>query len=154
MTLKEQIYKYLQTQRLMTIATYGEEPWIANVYYLVDEDLNLYFMSKNFRQHCQDIKENPNVACAIADSSQPIYKPQKGIQLNGKTKVVNTFEKIKWAAKLWNKLIAQGKGEKIDPKKFVEAAVSSIYKVAPTKIKFFNTELWPKEQFQVLQLTR
>jgi len=40
--IKDEIDKYLKTQRLMY-----KNPWIANVYYIHDSNLNLYFLSKN-----------------------------------------------------------------------------------------------------------
>ena len=57
--IKNEIDKYLKTQRLMSVATFYKNPWIANVYYIHDSDLNLYFLSKNWREHCVAIKENP-----------------------------------------------------------------------------------------------
>ncbi len=152
MTLKQEIDKYLKTQRLMSVATYGDMPWIANVYYIHDSDLNLYFLSKDWREHCKAIEVNNKVAVAVADSSQPIYRPQKGIQISGTAKSVNTISSLKWMFKMWNKLIAGSKGEKLsDPKKFIDAGLSKIYRITPKRIKFFNTELWPKEQFKILE---
>ncbi len=52
MNLKKEIDTYLKSQRLMSIATYGDFPWIANVYYGHDPELNLYFLSK----HCKAIE--------------------------------------------------------------------------------------------------
>ncbi len=106
MNLKKEIDEYLKTQRLMSVATYGEYPWIANVYYVHDSDLNLYFLSKHWREHCKAIELNSKVAVAIADSSQPIYKPQIGLQISGTAAQVNIISSLKWMFKMWNKLIA------------------------------------------------
>lgn len=153
MDLKKQIDNYLKTQRLMSVATYGDYPWIANVYFIHDKDLNLYFLSKHWREHCVAIEKNPKVAVAIVDSHQLIYKPQIGIQLYGTAKSVSAISKLEWMFKIWNKLIAGSKGEKLaDPKKFMDAGVSKVYKITPKRIKFFNTNLWSKEQFKVLEL--
>lgn len=152
MELKQEIEKYLRTQRLMSVATYGKNPWIANLYYIHDSDLNLYFLSKNWREHCQAIEINNKVAVAIADSHQPIYKPQKGLQIYGEAKSVNIISRLEWMFKMWNKLISGSKGEKlIDPKKFLDAGTSKVYKITPKRIKFFNTELWPKDQSKILE---
>jgi len=152
MNLKHEIDHYLKTQSLMSVATYGDIPWIANVYYVHDADLNLYFLSKNWREHCKAIEINNNVAVAIADSSQPIYRPQKGLQISGTAQSVNLVSSLQWMFKMWNKLIAGSKGEKLtDPKKFVDAGLSKVYKITPKRIKFFNTELWPKDQFKILE---
>ncbi len=152
MDLKKEINNYLKTQKLMSVATRGEYPWIANLYYVHDDELNLYFLSKHHREHCVALKTDNRVAVAIADSHQPIYKPQKGIQLHGIAEEVNLLDKLEWMFKMWNKLIAEDKGEKLsDPKKFLEAGLSRVYKITPKRIKFFNTELWPKEQTQVFE---
>lgn len=153
MSLQNEIDKYLGTQKLMSVATFGGTPWIANVYFVHDKELNLYFLSKHWREHCLAIEKNNQVAVAIADSHQPIFKPQKGIQVMGTAKSVNVISSLEWMFKMWNKLIAQSKGERLtDPKKFLEARTSKIYKITPKRIKFFNTELWPKDQFNVLDL--
>ncbi|MBI3366174.1 hypothetical protein HY041_00915, partial [Candidatus Roizmanbacteria bacterium] len=118
-----------------------------------DSDLNLYFLSKHWREHCKAIEENNKVAVAIADSRQPIYKPQKGVQISGTAKSVSIISRLEWMLKMWNKLIAGSKGERLtDPKKFLDAGLSKVYKITPYRIKFFNTELWPKEQFKILEL--
>ncbi|HCR36110.1 TPA: hypothetical protein DIU22_03665 [Candidatus Woesebacteria bacterium] len=150
--IKNEIDKYLKTQRLMSVATFYKNPWIANVYYIHDSDLNLYFLSKNWREHCVAIKENPSVSVAIADSKQLIFESKKGLQIYGIAKPLNSMAKISWIFKMWNKLISGEKGEKLaNPKEFIEAGTSSIYKITPKRIKFVNTELWPKEQSQVLE---
>ena len=153
MNLKQEINSYLKTETLMAVATYGNSPWIANVYYVHDEDLNLYFLSKTFREHCKAIEEDPRAAVAIADSSQPIFEPQKGIQLSGTAEQVHNVERLNWMFKMWNKLVSQGKGETLtDPKAFLDAGISAVYKITPTRIKFFNTELWPEEQIKELNM--
>lgn len=136
----------------MAVATYGKTPWIANVYYIHDENLNLYFLSKSWRKHCRAIEKNSRVAVTIADSHQPIYKPQKGLQIWGTAKPVSLVSSLQWMFRMWNKLIAGSQGEKlVNPKKFLEAGTSKIYKITPQRIKFFNTFLWQKEQFKVLE---
>lgn len=152
MDLKSEINEYLKTQRLMAVATYGKSPWIANVYYVHDTELNLYFISKQIREHCQAIEADNRVTVAIADSHQPIYKPQKGIQISGMAASVNIISQLEWMFKMWNKLVAGAEGEKLtDPQKFLDAGLSKVYKITPSRIKFFNTELWPKEQSQILE---
>lgn len=152
-TLKQQIFEYLSTQRLMSVATYGDYPWIANVYYVHDKDLNLYFVSKKTREHCVAFEKNENVAVAIADSHQPLKPPQLGIQLHGTAYAVNVLEQLEWMFKMWNKLIAPDPGEFMEnPKAFLDKGLASVYKITPKRIKFFNTGLWPKEQCQVLEL--
>ena len=54
--------------------------------------------------------------------------------------------------KMWNKLISGEKGEKLtNPKQFIDAGTSSVYKITPKRIKFVNTKLWPKDQAQLVE---
>ncbi len=155
MDLKDEINEYLKTQRLMAVATYGKSPWIASVYYVHDNDLNIYFLSKRWREHCQSIESDNRVTVAVADSHQPIYKPQKGLQISGTAQSVNIVSRLEWMFKMWNKLITGNEGEKLsEPRKFLDAGLSKVYKITPHRIKFFNTELYPKEQFKVLELNK
>lgn len=136
---KQKLWNYLQTQHLMALATKGKDMWIASVYYAVDKDFNFYFVSGPKSQHCQDIEKNPEVACAIADSSQPNGSKEKiGVQMRGKIKMVTNLVELTKAITLWNK--ANPGAEKwISLKNIREKAVSSrIYKIVPQRIKFFN----------------
>ncbi|MCD8507476.1 pyridoxamine 5'-phosphate oxidase family protein [Candidatus Woesebacteria bacterium] len=67
----------------MVLATYGEHPWIATLYYSSDEELNVYFLSNPETLHCKQIVENPHVALSIADSPQEPSSKKKGIQIYG-----------------------------------------------------------------------
>jgi uncharacterized protein YhbP (UPF0306 family) len=152
--LKTLIYEYLKTQRLMQVATYGEHPWIANIFYVHDEDLNLYFVSKKTEKHSIDIAKNPNVSVAIADSHQLLHLPLKGIQLYGTCESVNIINKLEWMFKIWNRLIAEEKEDKLsNPKEFLENGFANVYKIKPKKIQYYNTEIFNKpEKFRVLEM--
>ena len=56
------LLKYLKTQTLTSLATFGKEPWICSVYFVVDDDLNFYFVSSPDSQHSKDIEKNKSVA--------------------------------------------------------------------------------------------
>lgn len=143
--LQKNIFDYLQTQKLMSITSVGEHPWPAIVYFIANEDLELYFLSHPDDLHCQQIKNNPQVACAIYDSTQPNAAIKVGLQYYGEAEVVNVLEKVKWMIGLWNKIIAGEKGTKFNPTDLLAAGKSRIYRIKPKKIKFFNQELFPEE---------
>lgn len=138
----------------MTIATFGETPWPAIVYYLHDEDLNLYYVSHPEDIHTKNIMMNPYVACAIYDSSQPNSMEKKGIQLNGTVQVIGDISRINWMVKLWNKVIAGEEGVKFDPQKLNQMENSRVYRVKPKMIKFFNESLFPENNNRVLKLDK
>lgn len=150
--LKRQIFNYLKIQKLMTISTFGNEPWPAIVYFLHDQDLNLYFVSHPDDYHSKNIEINPKVACTIYDSTQPNWAQKKGIQLNGTVEVVNNLAKVTQMVKLWNKIIAKEEGVRFKPEQLLKAGSSRVYKVKPHMIKFFNEELYPDDKGNVLTL--
>lgn len=67
----------------MSLATYGDHPWIASVYYSYDTNLHLYFLSSPETLHARHITNEPQVAVSIADSSQKISAAKIGLQMYG-----------------------------------------------------------------------
>lgn len=154
MNLKEEIFKYLQENILMSVTTLNQdnsELWPAIVFYIADKDLNLYFMSGTKSKHCVNIQSNAKVAVSIYDSSQTLPSNKTGMQISGKAEVINRLESIKYMVKMWNQHIATTDDEKEEAKYFIEGAKSRIYKITPTHIKYFNQELFGKPPFQELQ---
>ena len=80
---REIVLRFLATHKLMAVATFGDFPWIASVYYTFDQDLNLYFLSSPTTLHAKHILRNSQVAVAIADSHQSINETKRGLQLFG-----------------------------------------------------------------------
>lgn len=70
--LEKLIREYLKEGALMQVATCeNNQPWACNVWYSFDDDLNLYFISSNYRRHCEEIRKHNKVAGSIV---HPIYK--------------------------------------------------------------------------------
>lgn len=121
----------------MSVATYGDFPWIATVYYTFDEDLNIYFLSAPRTLHVKQILKNPQVAVSVADSGQDINKPKRGLQLSGTAEQISGIEKVKYALQLWKTNLGV-----VDPSLTYKAAVGSMFKIIPKKIKLFDQELF------------
>ncbi len=86
------VAKYLNEQHMMQIATSVDgQPWCCTVYYVHDDQRNLYWASFPTRRHSQEIASNPNVAIAI-----PIRhtKGEKviGIQVEGTAEMLQPDE--------------------------------------------------------------
>lgn len=62
--------------------TNGTKPWVCEVHFVYDSDLNLYFRSLKSRRHSQDIQANPNVAGNIV-KQHGIGEPGHGIYFEG-----------------------------------------------------------------------
>ena len=142
MQLPKEYFDLLNSQKLMAVATFGEHPWIAWVYYVADDQGNLYFISSPKTIHGQHIMQNQQVSCAIADTSQNPVDSKKGIQLFGTVDVVSGVGKLKWFFKMWAK-IAPGTTDILNFKTFDAGKLeSNVYRVTPTKIRFFNEALY------------
>lgn len=84
MTNEEKARKILEENYYLTLATcLGGDPWIAPLWYAVDERLVFYFISEYTSIHASHIKQNLNVAFSIYNSQE---KPEdvNGLQIKGK----------------------------------------------------------------------
>lgn len=66
MKLEQTIREYLPQIIHLSLGTSKDgKPWVCEVHFAYDDDLNLYFRSLTSRRHSQDIAANPNVAGTI-----------------------------------------------------------------------------------------
>ena len=66
------VREYLPDVIHMSLATSRDnKPWICEVHFAYDENLNLYFRSLTSRRHSQEIADNPKVAGNIVRQHQP-----------------------------------------------------------------------------------
>lgn len=140
---KEMVLNYLGTQKLMTVATNGEFPWIASVYYTFDRNLNIYFLSSPTTLHVQQILQNPKVAVSIADSHQDIAKPKRGMQMSGVATQISGVNKIRHALLMWKSNLGV-----VDPSLTHKVVIGSMFMVTPNRIKLFDQELFDVEDGQ------
>lgn len=64
--LDRHIKHYLKDIKLMQLATCREgQPWLCNVWYVMDGDVNIYFTSRITRRHSREIADNSKVACTF-----------------------------------------------------------------------------------------
>lgn len=64
--IEELIREYLKTNNVIQLATcLDNKPWLCNVHFYADDDLNIYWRSLTTRRHSEEIAQNPNVAAVI-----------------------------------------------------------------------------------------
>lgn len=63
------------------------QPWVCEVHFAYDDDLNLYFRSKASRRHSQEIAENPQVAGNIVKQHQLGESPV-GVYFEGRAEMI------------------------------------------------------------------
>lgn len=57
------VREYIDKSLHMSLATVSSDrPWVCEVHFAYDDDLNVYFRSKASRRHSQEIAANPHVA--------------------------------------------------------------------------------------------
>ena len=149
MNKKAELEKYLKAHRLLTLATVSDKPWICTVYYVLDEQLNFYFLSDRDSRHVREILKNNQVAISVADSDQGFLDPKVGIQLEGIASEITGIAKLKWFFKMWNTLFP-GKENKFNLEnlsKGKKGLDSKIIKVKPVYIKYMNKDLFGEETY-------
>jgi uncharacterized protein YhbP (UPF0306 family) len=100
---KKEILNFLSKHKLMSLGTYHKTPWSAWVYYLFDDDLNIYFVTNPKTKHGQNIAKNPKVSIAITDTSQDPKGNKVGFQAKGVVGRLNNLKEIPSLVKAWNK---------------------------------------------------
>ncbi len=80
----EQIIRGLitKTQHLSLATASENKPWVCEVHFVYDDELNLYFISDRARRHSQDIAVNSNVAGNIV-AQHAATEPPKGLYFEG-----------------------------------------------------------------------
>jgi uncharacterized protein YhbP (UPF0306 family) len=144
---KKHLIDFMRCHKLMQLATVSKKPWICTLYYAIDAKMNIYFISDPGTKHCIDIKNNMNVACAIADSYQKPVDRKLGVQIAGTAKQVSNNMEIEHALKLWNNA-NPGMNKFINIKNFRNGTMQEkLYVIKPKKAKFFNEKLYGPEGF-------
>ena len=68
---------------IVLATTKGDQPWVAPLEYMADEDLNLYFFSSTNARHVRHLEANSSVAATVFDHVQPRVTATTTAGLNG-----------------------------------------------------------------------
>ena len=80
------IRRYLGEARMMQIATVrGGQPWVCTVYFVEDDDLNLYWLSLPDARHSRELAAHDKIAVAMPVKFD---KPVIGIQAEGTAEAI------------------------------------------------------------------
>ena len=140
--LRETFKRVLEMGYLMSLATTDEEGvWVADVVYVYDSDLNIYWRSLESTRHSRAIIWNPKVAAAITANQRG--EPDLGIQLEGTAKKLEGGHTAK--VEQMYKAKKTKKGEY--PSKTVKEMTGiAWYCLKPKKVDMINEELWEFEK--------
>ncbi len=138
----------------MTLATVsGKQPWVATVYYAVNDQMNLIILTDPSSRHGQEMAKNPKVAFSIFDSGQPNVAAVKiGIQGIGIISPVKGLKANTQALLAWHRA-NPGKEKDITIKDVVKTLTDSrMYQITPTYLKHFNKSLYPGVKYGLLKI--
>ncbi len=118
----------------MTIASSskGGKPWISPVFFVYDNNYNLYWVSNKNARHSKLVNKNPQAAIVIFDSSA-IEGQGDGVYFETKVDVVKNEMEIKAAIDLFNKRVTQDDFRIKKVGEVTRDGVWRIYKAIPYK---------------------
>ena len=141
------ISKYLHKAKILHLATSTRDgqPWVSNVWFVADDDFNIYWISSTTRRHSHEITENQKVAASICSVREPSESDMGGLQLEGIASEVTNPLEIAKALKLY---AARGIFTVSQVKKFMADLhyPHRFYKIMPSTIAFFGDT---KEEYKV-----
>lgn len=86
--VEKAIREYLPEVMHLSLGTSRENrPWVCEVHFAYDEDLNLYFVSNTVRRHSREIADNPAVAGNVVTQHGPADKP-RGVYFEGTARML------------------------------------------------------------------
>lgn len=129
------VYGFLQQQHAGVLSTVTEDqtPWGSAIYFVVDEDLTVYFVTRQHTFKYQNLDKNPAVALTVFDEQN-----QTTVQLAGQVSKVPTED---YMDIVFTRLVA------IRPKHDINWAppLEKVYKgdyiplrITPTRLQYAN----------------
>ena len=92
MNIEAIIRQYITQVVHMSLATtQGNKPWVCEVHFAYDDDLNLYFRSLPSTRHCQEISANPSVAGNIV-TQHHLNQAIRGVYFEGTAKQLSNVD--------------------------------------------------------------
>lgn len=132
--IKKLAEKVLEDGFVMSLGTLDEGGvWVADVIYIHDEDLNLYWLSFPHHRHSKAIEKNKKIACTITTSWET--DKERALQIEGLAK------KIEGPLFEYEKKLASKRGMRTPEVagKVLEDG-HSWYIIEPTKIELIHNE--------------
>ncbi len=133
MDIEKVIREYLPQIVHMSLGTSKDnKPWVCEVHFAYDDELNLYFRSNLSRRHSQEIAANPNVAGDIVRQHKLDEYP-KGVYFEGTAKLLAPGTEQDKAAECIQKVLEENSDDILEQAKnpdgpqFYKITVSNWY---------------------------
>ena len=148
--LRKLIEEYLREVKLMQLATVRDgQPWVCNVWFAADEDLNIYWFSSTTRRHSSEVLEDNRVAAAFALPHTPQDMP-RGLQVEGVAEPLTKKADVEKAISVYaGRIFPQ---EQIDKFMKDKSKPHQFYRIHPTLFVLFDMVNFPDESRQEYRL--
>jgi uncharacterized protein YhbP (UPF0306 family) len=142
------IRDYLPEVIHMSLATSViDKPWVCEVHYVFDHDLNLYFRSTLNRRHSKEIEQNPNVAGNIVKQHFVGQKP-RGVYFEGNAELLLDVDENHIAYKLYCERFGTNQSILEQAK---EETGHKFYKISVSKFYLFDSlESNPSQKYELV----
>jgi len=143
--MKDKLLRFLKKQRLLVIASHDEDIWVSNVFYGIDDNFKIYFISDKKRKHSKQMLVNPDVAFSTVWFNKNNHEDRKGIQGQGICRPASTQEEIQKGVELHNKLFPEfAKNVSLES---IELEERDLWIIEPKYIKYWDDELYGNKHF-------
>ena len=145
---KDKLLTFLESHKLLALASYDQEIWITNIFYGIDKDFKIYFISNEETKHSKQIMKNKEVAFSVAWFNEKDHKDRKGVQGQGTCRIATTDEEITKGVQIHNDRYPEF-AERIVVK-WVKSKLnkSHVYVIEPSYIKYWDDKLYGKEEWE------
>ena len=143
---KKNLLEFLKSQKLIVLASGSETPWVSNLFYGIDDNFKIYFISDEEANHSQQILKNSKIAFSIAWFNAKNHEDRKAVQGTGICRIAEGDEEIKKGVELHNSNFPEFSEEitvdwvKSDKNK------SHVWIIEPDYMKYWNDELYGDEE--------
>ena len=138
MNLQKLAKEYFDTSKLIQLATIKNgQPWICSVYFVTDDDFNLYWISARERQHSQEIMSDPNIAVTVVKDAER----KQALQIIGQAHEVSD-EELKIVHDLYTAKFGNNDYDLDEIKKHLPQG-RAYWVFKPTKMSFWDEVNFP-----------
>jgi uncharacterized pyridoxamine 5'-phosphate oxidase family protein len=135
MGTKEDALSFLKENKLISLSTVGSDgqPRITPVFYLIDDDFNVYFWTVSKSSKCKNIKENPKV------SLQVWAKDIASVEIEGVASIVgDSKERDEIVSKIVDMALAEDIWPPLLRVKEKTDSNYTAYKISPKKVSILD----------------
>ena len=141
--LLAEVRAFLGEHNTLSLATSkSDQPWAASLFFVSDDDLNLYFVSDGGTRHAQELSDNPRVAATVNVDCRD-WTAIRGIQIEGRASPVPQANREAVLARYLEKftdVAALFNNPRNDQERKVAArlSASAFYCVTPSTIRLID----------------